>query len=1097
MAEEELQLRVVLVDEASIKIRNIRNELMRLGGGPAGVGMDRLRNQSRDLMNIMRPLATGTIPVNQGMRLMNQQFAATGVVVAGMAYALYNGLRHLNEYAKGLEEVNYQALALGVTGAQFNNLERQLTRMGYTSQQARQFITSYIRAITEMQEEGSQLYERMMRGGWQNPDAMQQLYERMIGTANRGEWAASINEFAQATQNIIDNETANFRNRNQGQLMAAGAAREWFEAFRMDPTANTRLRADLQDITEVQEREFNQRLQQAQTYADLIRGMQASLSQFYEGFVGGVIGPFSEILGKFNLNEERIKKWGQAIGGEIGKAIGEVIKLTREVSNLVIQVRKLRDEGVPTMEAVAQALQMEPSALNWIAAGAGAGAGVGLTVGGIGALPGAIVGAAGGYAAYRRTRQEGGQIDAGPYLVGERGPELYLPGGGAAGPQIVGANGPEIFTPPASGTILPNTNVGEQVAEPAASGPGWQKEAIKWGAWGAAKGAALYGLPGAEAAAQTVYGASRAMQIGEAATSAEAVSEVGKLGLAYALGAAGTGPTALWVGVFKAMQWQRKWIQESQEMLKRGEKPGILRQQDYETLRRGKSAIRGALGSIIGRQLGGPVAGLGGGPVGGYITGMGGQRNLGEQLYLNTESINDLTEQTETSSEEIRRLSDLIEPVVGVGARAGGGELGGAAALAMLLGLVRRGGRGAASTAGGIGAISGGGGTAGAGGNAFVGGGGTAGGGGATGAFEGAAAGGPSGGATEAAGGPAETGAGTPPSGQAGSQPKGASEISSRLMGDLQRDFGLSREQAAGMVGNLRHETGNFRLMQEKRPIVPGSRGGYGYAQWTGPRRRQFEAWAQKQGLNVNSYEANYGFLKHELQTSERKTVNALKRTQSVGQAAMAAERSFFRAGIKHNERRLREAQNVYAAKAEGGNVEAGRPILVGEKGPEVVDVGSGRSEIVGQGGPELITPRASGTIDTDISKTLGLSGPLREETKGLVVHHNIARGNMDLQRTAVAQLAVMLERQFGYDPRQSTQIGMWQSMPGTAGGNQYLPDDVRGEINRSLGTQSRNMIESNATLKVNVNAPNGTRVTAEGEGVFSKTELNRQIAMA
>ena len=47
-------------------------------------------------------------------------------------------------------------------------------------------------------------------------------------------------------------------------------------------------------------------------------------------------------------------------------------------------------------------------------------------------------------------------------------------------------------------------------------------------------------------------------------------------------------------------------------------------------------------------------------------------------------------------------------------------------------------------------------------------------------------------------------------------------------------------------------------------PVVSGSRGGFGWAQWTGPRRRQFENLPQV-GLDVTDPEANYGLLVHEL----------------------------------------------------------------------------------------------------------------------------------------------------------------------------------------------------------------------------------------
>src|SRR5690242_19980815 len=85
------------------------------------------------------------------------------------------------------------------------------------------------------------------------------------------------------------------------------------------------------------------------------------------------------------------------------------------------------------------------------------------------------------------------------------------------------------------------------------------------------------------------------------------------------------------------------------------------------------------------------------------------------------------------------------------------------------------------------------------------------------------------------------------------------------VMGRLLKDFPIGTNDAAAIVGNLGHESGGFATLQEIKPTVAGSKGGYGWAQWTGPRRRAFEAWCGQQKLKPSSDEANYGYLKLEL----------------------------------------------------------------------------------------------------------------------------------------------------------------------------------------------------------------------------------------
>jgi hypothetical protein len=91
-------------------------------------------------------------------------------------------------------------------------------------------------------------------------------------------------------------------------------------------------------------------------------------------------------------------------------------------------------------------------------------------------------------------------------------------------------------------------------------------------------------------------------------------------------------------------------------------------------------------------------------------------------------------------------------------------------------------------------------------------------------------------------------------------------ETAKRIIRDLMRDFGLDVPSACAIVGNFGHETGGFTKLQEIKPTVSGSRGGFGWAQWTGPRRRSYEAWCDKHTLDPTTYDANYGFAKYELQ---------------------------------------------------------------------------------------------------------------------------------------------------------------------------------------------------------------------------------------
>jgi TP901 family phage tail tape measure protein len=130
------------------------------------------------------------------------------------------------------------------------------------------------------------------------------------------------------------------------------------------------------------------------------------------------------------------------------------------------------------------------------------------------------------------------------------------------------------------------------------------------------------------------------------------------------------------------------------------------------------------------------------------------------------------------------------------------------------------------------------------------------------------------------------------------------------IMARLQKDFGLSKEQAAGIVGNLGHESQGFTAFNQK-----GGGSGIGWAQWSGSRHKQFLDWARARNLDPQSDEANYGFLKHELtNTPYRKAIDAV-RGQSTAEGSMRAFEGVFEgAGVKNYPSRMRYTNQALAA---------------------------------------------------------------------------------------------------------------------------------------------------------------------------------------
>lgn len=153
----------------------------------------------------------------------------------------------------------------------------------------------------------------------------------------------------------------------------------------------------------------------------------------------------------------------------------------------------------------------------------------------------------------------------------------------------------------------------------------------------------------------------------------------------------------------------------------------------------------------------------------------------------------------------------------------------------------------------------------------------------------------------------------------------------------LKKDFQINDIQACGIWGNLGTETGGFTMLQELKPVVKGSRGGFGWMQWTGPRRKKFEAWCAVRNLDPKADETNYQYLVHETLTDEWKSIQQVRKTSSIKAATETFMLLNLRPGIQHLDNRLEWAQKAADAlnKQKDTNIaktagKASAPLLIG-----------------------------------------------------------------------------------------------------------------------------------------------------------------------
>ena len=123
---------------------------------------------------------------------------------------------------------------------------------------------------------------------------------------------------------------------------------------------------------------------------------------------------------------------------------------------------------------------------------------------------------------------------------------------------------------------------------------------------------------------------------------------------------------------------------------------------------------------------------------------------------------------------------------------------------------------------------------------------------------------------------------------------------------------GVPKHVAQAFEANAQDESGMRPDINEAKPIVPGSRGGYGLMQWTGPRRKQLEAFAAQRGVPVSDMGAQIDFLVNELGTTEKRAAERIFSTDNPADAAVAIMNDFLRPHKSHRPKRAARYRQMF-----------------------------------------------------------------------------------------------------------------------------------------------------------------------------------------
>jgi hypothetical protein len=137
-------------------------------------------------------------------------------------------------------------------------------------------------------------------------------------------------------------------------------------------------------------------------------------------------------------------------------------------------------------------------------------------------------------------------------------------------------------------------------------------------------------------------------------------------------------------------------------------------------------------------------------------------------------------------------------------------------------------------------------------------------------------------------------GTGAPSSTAAPSGDVNSEDPATAIAQNLESTFGLTKDQAAGVLGNLQQESSlKGNINQGGVTGAPSSNdaddnaNGWGLCQWGGARKQAEIAYAQQHNEDPGSMQANLGFMDQELQGSYSKTITDIKQDSTPEAAAL------------------------------------------------------------------------------------------------------------------------------------------------------------------------------------------------------------------
>ena len=193
-----------LTDNVTAQLNKIRSSIANIGGGPAGLGLERMKRQTEDVTKHVKGLAAGFEGGSNAALGMAKSFGLATAGVLAVGVAAVKSLENLGAYSDKMTALGVAAQRAGTNAAQFQSMVETFARSGVDAGRAASNIAGLAQSMGEINKVNSQLRQDLLRNleGEKRSDM-----ELLLGGLGRAanDPAAFANTVKDALENIYAN----------------------------------------------------------------------------------------------------------------------------------------------------------------------------------------------------------------------------------------------------------------------------------------------------------------------------------------------------------------------------------------------------------------------------------------------------------------------------------------------------------------------------------------------------------------------------------------------------------------------------------------------------------------------------------------------------------------------------------------------------------------------------------------------------------------------------------------------------------------------------------------------------------------------------